>query len=307
MAYPGSPPKGPAPFEKAPLTPGDFDRLERLATAFRPSWELDDAPFTGAGSLSAAEIQALQGGGTRAEVRAALLAAQTGHAPAKAATVEEPAHKVIVDPAMVAPPSAPTASRPAEARPAAVASPGPWAAPSPAMPPLAAPSPQSMRRTDPPAAPRRPAPAMRSSEPSLAAMKKSRTGLFVGAGAGLLVLVGAIVWLSSGSSEKDKPVAAPAETLTAKTTSPAIPPPNPELANNTSAPSTPAAAHVAAAPPAQAVPPSPPVIAATALPQAPVQHFYAAPARPAAAAGPASKPATASRAKGPTIVRDVPF
>jgi len=54
----------------APLPPGDFERLERLATAFRASWELDDAPFTGAGSLSPADVRALQGGGTHAEVRA---------------------------------------------------------------------------------------------------------------------------------------------------------------------------------------------------------------------------------------------
>src|SRR5271166_642101 len=98
MAYPGSPPKGPVPFEKAPLTPDDF---ERLATAFRPSWELDEAPFTGAGTLSAGDVRALQGGGTHADVRAhafsALTTAQSAHAnhaPAKAAAAEEQVNKV---------------------------------------------------------------------------------------------------------------------------------------------------------------------------------------------------------------------
>jgi hypothetical protein len=53
------------------------------------------------------------------------------------------------------------------------------------------------------------------------------------------------------------------------------------------------------------------VIAATALPQVPAPAYHAAmptPApHPAASPPAASKPATASRPKGPTIVRDVPF
>ena len=44
------------------------EEAERLASSFRPSWELDEAPFTGAGTLSASDLLALQGGGTLAEV-----------------------------------------------------------------------------------------------------------------------------------------------------------------------------------------------------------------------------------------------
>src|SRR5258708_5928635 len=133
MAYRGNPPRGPSPCEKAPLTPDDFDRLERLATSFRPSWELDEAPFSGAGALSAADVRALQGGGTSADVRAtALTAAQASHAPAKPVTgFEEPANKVIVDPGLLAPPSV----RPPQ-RPAVLTSPGPWAAASPTAAPV---------------------------------------------------------------------------------------------------------------------------------------------------------------------------
>ncbi|MGH7435721.1 MAG: hypothetical protein ACRENE_08600 [Polyangiaceae bacterium] len=87
----------------AVLTPDD---LERLATAFRPSWELDEAPFTGAGSLSPADIRALGGGGTHVDVRSAAFSpAHTSHAPAKPVIAEEPANKVIVDPGLVAPAS----------------------------------------------------------------------------------------------------------------------------------------------------------------------------------------------------------
>ena len=69
MAHPADPAvKAPATFANARLTPEEADRL---AAMFRPSWEFDDAPFTGAASLSPSEIQALQGGGVRADVRAA--------------------------------------------------------------------------------------------------------------------------------------------------------------------------------------------------------------------------------------------
>src|ERR1700733_7114119 len=70
MAYPGdfSNPvaKGLGGQQSTRLTTDD---LEQLAAAFRPSWELDDAPFTGAGTMSPADVRALQsGGGTHAEV-----------------------------------------------------------------------------------------------------------------------------------------------------------------------------------------------------------------------------------------------
>ncbi len=62
MAYPEGPSDsnrgeggGAGPKE---LSPDDF---ERLASIFRPSWKLDDAPFTAGASFSKDEVQALQG------------------------------------------------------------------------------------------------------------------------------------------------------------------------------------------------------------------------------------------------------
>ena len=48
-------------FEASGLSP---DEAERLAAAFKPSWEFDEAPFTqGNGGLDAAQIEALAAGG----------------------------------------------------------------------------------------------------------------------------------------------------------------------------------------------------------------------------------------------------
>src|ERR1700678_4438006 len=138
MAYQGDPvSKGPAGFENAPLTPDD---LERLATAFRPSWELDEAPFTGAGSLSAADVQALQAGGTHADVRAATHIASSAFPPARTAARGEPAESMVVAEPVVAPPPPPPPP------PAA----SPWA-PVPAAPqPVAAHAPVQQQASAPP-------------------------------------------------------------------------------------------------------------------------------------------------------------
>src|SRR5271166_5224074 len=258
MAYPGSPPKGPAPFEKAPPTPDD---LERLATAFRPSWELDDAPFTGAGVLSAGDIRALQGGGTHADIRAATLnASHASHSPAKPSlALDEPATKVIVDPALVTPLAS---ARPAAERLNAVSSAGPWAA-STAMPPIAQSRPPAPDTNGTPSTQRitsRPGPRPAfPTDPSIGSSGSKKTGLWVGAAGAAVALIGGVMWLASGSP--DKPVPAPSITVTAaERAQPSIPPPPAEpLATN------------ATPPPGLRPMPAPPVIAATALPSAPWQ------------------------------------
>ena len=58
------------------LSPED---LEQLATEFRPSWELDEAPFAGGANFSSADVQSLQGGEARNRARQALV---TTHNPA---------------------------------------------------------------------------------------------------------------------------------------------------------------------------------------------------------------------------------
>jgi hypothetical protein len=305
MAYPGNPSKGPAGFEKAPLSSEDF---ERLATSFRPSWELDEAPFTGAGSLSAADVRSLQGGGTRPEIRASVQAAINGsYAPAKPTLGQaEPSTKVIVEPAAAAaPPPPPPPPPPAADRPRVVASAGPWAA-SPAPPFLApdaqAPVPSGARVPQSRVTTVRPPRPRAESEPVFQGARP-KTGLWIGLGAGALAVLGGVVWLaSSGGSGPEKAAAIPEPAAIAPEKTPSIPPPPPEP--------------VAAAPRAQPAPAAPPVFAATALPQA-SPPAGAAPAHavamsppaphPAASPPPAPKPATASRPKGPTIVRDVPF
>jgi hypothetical protein len=299
MAFPGNPSKGSAGFENAPLTPDDY---ERLATAFRPSWELDEAPFTGAGALSPTDIRALQGGGTHADVRAAALGGLGGvggatgngaHPPPKPTVmVDEPSTKVIVDITSAPPPTVQVAAE----RPRVVASPGPWVAASGAEVAAAvAPQPQSKVITV-----RPPRPAFQSD----AAYPKpgSKTGLWAAIGGAAVLVVGGVVWLASGSSESAEKAAQPATTQKVQDRTASIPPPPPEP--------------VVAAVPVQA-PASPPVVAATSLPPAPAMANLPSPSRPVVMNAPAPhpvsnptpapKPPTASRPKGPTIVRDVPF
>jgi len=56
MAHPADPASNSPVFAHARLTP---DEADRLASMFRPSWELDDAPFTGAGTLAPSDHMAL--------------------------------------------------------------------------------------------------------------------------------------------------------------------------------------------------------------------------------------------------------
>jgi hypothetical protein len=163
MAYPGdlSNParKSPGAVKSARLTPEDF---EQLAAAFRPSWELDEAPFTGAGTMASADLRALQGaGGTRADVRVAAHGSLSQ--PPAASAPPTPMH-VAPTPSQVAPPQvapAPVAPPPVQVAPAQVAPPVPMAAVQTAPPPVqVAPIPSA----PPPVAPHggngsRPAPA----------------------------------------------------------------------------------------------------------------------------------------------------
>src|SRR5579884_2590963 len=95
MAYPGDPSdpaaKGQGGGLATRLTADDF---ERLAAAFRPSWELDDAALTQPGAASSAAVRVMPGGGaafTPAPV------ANGMHAPAKRVASHEPDESVIID------------------------------------------------------------------------------------------------------------------------------------------------------------------------------------------------------------------
>ena len=328
MAHPADiAPKAPAAFASGRLSP---EEAERLASTFRPSWELDDAPFTGPGALSEADRRALQGGGTHADVRAvaqsgghAVAHASNGaHAPPPPTQSHEPENSVIIDRSI-------TADAPAAAAPKAVAASKPGAtmvgiAPPPALQaaPMVAPAqpvpepPQAPAR--PPLAPisrRPPAPAFQVPPARAKAVsvdvgesypKKSKAGLWVGVGLGGLAAIGLVAWLamSPGSSEKataPQPTAtkAPDDKLSA------VPPPPP--ATVATADSPPPAAQAAAPLPTPAATPIPTTPVA-ALPQAVPTHAAAAfqPRPTYGGGGPAPRPAGKPKG-GQTIVRDVPF
>ena len=273
---------GPAASE---LSPED---LERLATEFRPSWELDEAPFTGAAHFSAADMQTLQPGEAAHRIRRTLV--------------------TTTDEGFLS------------GRPNRISShpPAPQAARAPNRPP--GPS----RSSPPPAfalAPMR-APAL-SLDSSLEARQFRRrpswiSFAFVGV---LLIAVG--VWATSSinasqagtatggaAHEASAVVPAPEPPKETQAAPPPAPPPEPVAAT---AEATPPPKPVAAT--AEATPPPKPVAEAHSVPQAtpvipaptpaPVRATQAASA-PARAQG-SAKPATHPKSSGPTIVRDVPF
>src|ERR1700722_695660 len=262
MAYPGDPSgpaqKGSASFAGGRLTADDFDQL---AAAFRPSWEFDEAPFVGAGTMSPTDLHALQGGGgTHADIRAAAQApvVNGAHAPAKpAAAAHEPEDSVIIDRSV-------TAEVRADVRVADVAPPP---APVQARIPVVAPAvavraPTSPDRLAQTRIVQRAAviPVARESTGSFDARAlRSKRPLWIGLGAGGLALIAVGIWAASGSSAAPAPAPPVIVTKSVQTAAPDIPPPPPDT---TPAPITPpprtipisalAQVPVAAAPPAPA-------------------------------------------------------
>ena len=337
MASPADPaPKLTVAFANARLS---LDDAERLAATFRPSWELDDAPFTGSGDLSSSEVQALQGGGTHADVRASQDHASNGAcAPTAAlAAAQEVEKSVIIDRGVAA-------RDPAlrEAGPKTTMIGMPAAAPSPEpQPPVAS---QAPPRPDPKSAPitgRPAAPAFNVSPPAPARAavdvpKRSMVALFVGVAAAAAIVVGGGVWLATSSGSGDKLAPAPTVDKALEDKLAAVPPPPPPAATATAEPTAsaatatagaaPSAAETASAtstqaagttvatsataataspsPPPVPAPPAPPPTQATpepthAVAAAPRPYGGGAPVRPAPAPAP-HKPAQ-------TIIRDVPF
>jgi hypothetical protein len=296
MAFPVEVAKGPTRLKGMPRTADDF---ERLATAFRPAWELDDGPFTGPGTLSASDVQALHGGGPNAELRAAKAQALNGdHAAPKPVASTAPVASIIVEPALApATPEAPpppslaeTLAAMAMSRPAPA--PAAWA-PPPSHPwqPLPASRAPTPTPTLPPARGRT---LSIDGESSASFARPSKKPLWIGAGLMVVVLAAGVRVISGGH---DKP--APALEATAKPVENArvyaIPPPPPETATAAVAP-VPApvvSATVAALPAAPPVAAPPPVAHVVPATQPAARPVYA-PARPAPR-------------KAPSIVRDVPF
>ncbi len=324
MAHPADiAPKTPAAFAGGRLSP---EEAERLASTFRPSWELDDAPFTGPGTLSENDLRALQGGGTHAEVRAAAQSdghqkhayASNGAHPAPAPTQShEPENSVIIDRtitadvAQAAAPKAVPAAKPAGSTIVGMAPPpAAQVAPTLARPPTPGRPMAPAFNVGPPVARPRAKPVSIDLEDSYP--KKSRTGLWVGLGVGGMAALGLAVWMatSSGSSEKAAQPAPTATTKAADDRLSAVPPPPPPTTAaapaTTVEPPPPVVTAAAAPPPATTATPIP-TTPVTALPQAAPPRAAAAQARPSyGGASPAPRPAGKPKG-GQTIVRDVPF
>ncbi|HTB72883.1 MAG TPA: hypothetical protein VK762_06550 [Polyangiaceae bacterium] len=343
MAYPGDPSgpaaKGSSSFAGGRLSPDDLDQL---AAAFRPSWEFDEAPFVGAGTMSPGDLHALQGGGgTHADIRAVAQAAAApaingAHAPPKPAVAShEPEDSVIIDrsitaaaltPPQAPPPQAPPHQAPLPPPPAAEPVRPVSVAPPPAVAPMAAPvlapmapspvavqAPRSADRLAQTRIVRRsvqvPVPRESTGSFDARALGRSKRPLWIGLGAGAVVLVAVGIWATSGSSSEAPAPAAPAKTVQAA--APDIPPPPPETTPEPPPAPPPKTVSVMALPQVAA----PPVVTPASLPQAPAARPAPPPAAapppapvPHPAAAPAAKPAAHPKpAGGGTIVHDVPF
>jgi hypothetical protein len=337
MAHPAD--IAPKAFASGRLSP---EEAERLASTFRPSWELDDAPFTGAGNLSEADLRALQGGGTHSDVRA-VAGGHTGnnahasngaHAPPAPTQSHEPENSVIIDRTITADAAPAPSPKPVAARPPGSTilgmAPAPIQAPQPASvpPQAAAPAPMLARPPTPgrpvapafnmsgPVAKPRPKPAAAVDLDEGYPKKQGKTGLWVGLGVGGVAVLGLVIWLVASSGGPDKAAAAqPEPTATATKAADdklsAVPPPPPATTAAAGAPTAdtpPAPTAAATVPPAATVTAPIPTTPVTALPQAAPPH--AAPvvqARPSyGGSAPAARPAGKPR-NGQTIVRDVPF
>ena len=314
MAYPGEP-SGPAAKGFGAFAGGRLtaDDLDQLAAAFRPSWEFDEAPFVGAGTMAPADLQALQGGGgthsdVRALTQAAAPAVNGAHAPPKPMVAShEPEDSVIIDRGITAAAIAP-APPPATVEPVR--------APLAPAPAVAVQAPRTADRLAQTHVVRRaaPVPAPRESTGSFdaRALGRSKRPLWIGLGAGAVVLVAVGIWATSGGSEAPAAVLPP-PAKTVHAAAPDIPPPPTETTPEPPPPPP-------AAPPPKTVPVSalaqvpPPVVTPASLPPAPARPVVAAPAAPPPQAAPrapvAPIPKPVARPKaggGGTIVHDVPF
>ncbi len=281
------------------LTPED---AERLAAAFRPSWELDDAPFTGAGTLSATDVAALQGGGIVAEVRELLPKTNVFEAPAPVVAPAEPspllADQTIVSPPPVMPlppveepiPTETGPVKPATAPPAAgvLAKISNERAPRPMPARPASPTPSTLGLTD----------TDDMASPFGAAASRKRL-ILAGVGvAGALVLVLGVWAMASSSGGNDKASSSPATSASVAVE------PKPELTPTTVSTDATATGTAQAAAPTQTAAAPPPAPVPTYTPQPPRATPPAPRPTVAAAPGPAPKPHNATKSN---IVRDVPF
>ena len=307
------------PLTGSAVKPFDFDRggfeassglsaeeAERLAAAFKPSWEFDEAPFApmapGNGALDGSQIDALAAGGVRPEVISPPESRTVPpHAPPPRVETNEPEVSVIIDRSI-------TAAALEAPRPAAPPSRPPPPAQAPfAAPAFAAPAPQQR-----PVAPVfRPQHGMADESIQIpASLTKSNRGLFIGLA--VAVAAAALVFVVHGAMSSDDTPATTAPTATAAaavatTAAPSpIPPPPPVAA----IPPPPPVAATPPPPPVTATPPSAPVATPQPATVTPVRNAAPVHAAPRPAPPPPHRPAppkSPTKPSGGGIVRDVPF
>ncbi len=261
---------------------------ERLATSFRPAWELDDAPFAQANGLSPADIDALAGGaGIAPSVRNALEPAAPAPATFELKTAAQatvPAEPIDVE-VDIEPDVAPQI---AQARPQAASTSTAPTSRRPYTPPKPPPRAVNMRDVD-------------SGE--YAPVKKSNTGLIIGVVA-VLGLGGAIFGIRALMSDSKTATTAPTAT-TATHEETHIPPPPDTVATQ------PPVQQAATQAPTQtaAAPTTKPVETTAPAPTHAVVTNVVAPVHTAASGGTHAGGHAAGGAPThhPTIVRDNPF
>lgn len=264
------------------LTADDF---ERLAAVFRPSWELDEAPFSGPANLSAAEVESLQARGVASRVLGTVPTTNGSHAHAEqvapSVVITEPPEPVPVQPA-----SPPPARSPAQPQPRSVELRMATPAHAQALP-TGRPAESSLAR------PR--LPSLEFDElPAFA--RRSKKPLWIALSTVAIALASFGAWVLAGSSGQPRYPAenvapAPPKAITTAVETAARPAPEP------------------APPPPPAASPPPPLPTPVAAPASPPQPAAArTPATPPKPPLPAPKaPPSRPKAGGPTIVRDVPF
>ncbi|HEY2365629.1 MAG TPA: hypothetical protein VGH87_04545, partial [Polyangiaceae bacterium] len=183
------------------LSPED---AERLASSFRPIWDLDDAPFAQGSALSAADIDALAGG---AGVSPSIRGTEQTHSAAAGAALESKSEVTIPRPSVpghVPAPDAPKVEIAVELDTAdlVTATPAPVEAVAQARPQASAAA-ATVRK---PYTPPRPPPQsvnMRDPDASsdLAPVKKSNTGIIIGAVA-VVAIIGGIFVVKAMTGDK---------------------------------------------------------------------------------------------------------
>jgi hypothetical protein len=206
MAYPADPLNSNAGDQGVSNEP-TREYLEQLASAIRPSWELDDATFSGPSAASSADVAGLNGTKEATALRTEIGASNGSFAPSRA-TVAEATGRAIVETGVSRASVVPVVDAP-HRRPAA-----PAAAPSMSGSPRL-PSPRLQLASVPPA-------GSASVEIEVPAVGRSRKPLWIVLTVGAVALIGIGGWAASGGDAGGPVSAAPTRVPTTAASRPPV-------------------------------------------------------------------------------------